>query len=79
MLIDHSGFVAGQYTQSGAVFQGTYPLGSGVYVAVRIECFMNGFSSMYGTNENDYGETNTVTDEMIKLGMVSWKFGATTQ
>ena len=65
--------------EKGAVFEGTYPLGSGVYMAVKIECFMNGSSSMYGTNENDYWGTNTVTGEMIKLGMESWKFGAKKQ
>ena len=47
-----------------------------VYVAVKIECFMNGSMSMYGTNENDYWGTNTVTGEMIKLGLEAWKFGA---
>ena len=40
---------------------------------------MNGSSSIYGTNENDYWGTNTVTGEMIKLGMESWKFRAKKQ
>jgi hypothetical protein len=79
VLRGSSGSIAGQYTESGGVFEGTYPLGSGVYVAVKIECFMNGSSSMYGTNENDYWGTNTVTGEMIKLGMESWKFVAKKQ
>jgi len=79
VLTGSSGSIAGQYTKSGALFQGAYPLGSGVYVAVKIECFQNGSASMYGTNENDYWGTNTVTGEMIKLGMESWKFGATKQ
>jgi hypothetical protein len=79
VLSSSSGSIAGQYTDSGATFEGTYPLGSGVYVAIKIECFMDGSSSMYGTNENDYWGTNTVTGEMIKLGIESWKFRATKQ
>jgi hypothetical protein len=38
---------------------------------------MDSTASIYGTNENDYGGTNTVTGEMIKLGIESWKFRAT--
>jgi hypothetical protein len=34
---------------------------------------------MYGTNENDYLGTNTVTGERIMLGIESWKFRATRQ
>ena len=79
VLTGSSDSISGQYTETGAVFEGTYPLGSGVYVAVKIDCFMNGSTSMYGTNENDYGGTNTVTGEMIMLGMEAWKFGATKQ
>jgi hypothetical protein len=79
VLTGSSGSIAGQYTEKGAVFEGTYPLGSGVYVAVKIECFINGSMSMYGTNENDYWGTNAVTGEMIKLGLEAWKFGARKQ
>lgn len=77
VLTGSSGSIQGQYTDSGAVFEGNYPLGSGVYIAVRIVCYMDSSASMYGTNENDYWGTNTVTGEMIKLGIESWKFRAT--
>jgi hypothetical protein len=79
VLSGSSGSIAGHYTPKGAIFQGTYPLGSGVYMAVKIECFLDAASSMYGTDENEYWGTNTVTGEMIKLGMESWKFRATKQ
>jgi hypothetical protein len=79
ILTGSSGSVQGQYTNGGAVFVGTYPLGSGVYVAIKIDCVMDSTASMYGTNENDYWGTNTVTGEMIKLGIESWKFRATKQ
>jgi len=79
VLTGSSGSIQGQYTNNGAVFEGTYPLGSGVYVAIRIDCIMDSTASMYGTNENDYWGTNTVTGEMIKLGIESWKFRATKQ
>jgi len=79
VLSGSSGSIAGQYTPKGAIFQGTYPLGYGVYMAVKIECFLDGISSMYGTDENEYWGTNTVTGEMIKLGRESWKFRATKQ
>ena len=77
MLTGSSGSIQGQYTENGAVFEGNYPLGSGVYIVVRIECYMDSTASMIGTNENDYWGTNTVTGEMIKLGIESWKFRAT--
>lgn len=79
ILTGSSGSIQGQYMNGGAVFEGTYPLVSRVYVAVRIECVMDSTASMYGTNENDYWGTNTVTGEMIKLGIESWKFRATKQ
>jgi hypothetical protein len=77
VLTGSSGSIQGQYTENGAVFEGNYPLGSGVYIVVRIECYMDSTASMIGTNENDYWGTNTVTGEMIKLGIESWKFKAT--
>ena len=77
VLTGSSGSIQGKYTDNGAVFEGTYPLGSGVYIVVRIECYMDSTASMIGTNENDYWGTNTVTGEMIKLGIESWKFRAT--
>jgi hypothetical protein len=77
VLTGSSGSILGQYTENGAVFEGTYPLGSGVYTTVRIECYMDSTKSMIGTNENDYWGTNTVTGEMIRLGIESWKFRAT--
>jgi hypothetical protein len=79
VLSSSIGSIAGQYTDRGSIFEGTYPLGSGVYVAIKIECFMDGSSSMYGTNENDYWGTNTVTGEIIKRGIESWMFRATKQ
>ena len=77
VLTGSSGSIQGQYKENGAVFEGNYPLGSGVYIVVRIECYMDSTASMIGTNENDYWGTNTVTGEMIKLGIESWKFRAT--
>jgi hypothetical protein len=77
VLSGSSGSIQGKYTDNGGVFEGTYPLGSGVYIVVRIECYMDSTASMIGTNENDYWGTNTVTGEMIKLGIESWKFRAT--
>lgn len=79
VLTGSSDSIQGKYTDSGAYFDGTYPLGSGVYMVVHIECYMDSSASMYGTNENDYWGTNTVTGEMIKLGLESWKFRATRQ
>ncbi len=76
VLTGSSGSIQGRYENNGAIFEGTYPLGSGVYLALRIECFMDSTASMYGTNENEYWGTNTVTGEMIKLGIESWKFRA---
>jgi len=77
ILAGSSGSIQGKYTDYGANFDGTYPLGSGVYMVVHIECFFGRLRFMYGTNENDYWGTNTVTGEMIKLGIESWKFRAT--
>jgi hypothetical protein len=77
VLTGSSGSIQGQYTQNGAIFEGTYPLGSGVYMAVHIEAFLKKPTSMYGTIQNDYWGTNTVTGEMIKLGLEAWKFDAT--
>jgi hypothetical protein len=51
-------------------------LGSGVYLVVNIDCRLDSSASMYGTNENNYWGTNTVTGEMIKLGIESWRFRA---
>jgi hypothetical protein len=79
VLTGSSGSIQGVYTDYGASFDGTYPLGSGVYMAVKIVCYLDSTASMYGTNENDYWGTNTVTGEMIKLGLESWKFRATKQ
>jgi hypothetical protein len=79
VLTGSSGSIQGKYTDNGAYFDGTYPLGSGVYMVVHIECFSDGSASMYGTNENDYWGTNTVTGERIMLGIESWKFRATRQ
>ena len=79
VLTGSSGSIQGKYTDSGAYFEGTYSLGSGVYMVVHIECYLDSSASMYGTNENDYWGTNTVTGEMIKLGLESWKFRATRQ
>jgi hypothetical protein len=76
VLTGSSGSIQGKYTDGGAYFDGTYPLGSGVYMVVHIECYLDSSASMYGTNENDYWGTNTVTGEMIKLGIESWKFRA---
>jgi hypothetical protein len=76
VLTGSSGSIQGQYAQNGAIFDGTYPLGSGVYMAVHIEALLKNPSSMYGTIQNDYWGTNTVTGEMIKLGLESWKFEA---
>ncbi len=79
VLTGSSGSIQGKYTDYGASFEGTYPLGSAVYMAIHIECYLDSTASMYGTNENDYWGTNTVTGEMIKLGLESWKFRATKQ
>jgi hypothetical protein len=79
VLMGSSGSIQGKYTNYGATFDGTYPLGSGVYMVVHIECRMDSIASMYGISENDYWGTNTVTGEMIKLGLESWKFRATRQ
>lgn len=79
VLTGGSGSISGQYVDGGAVFDGSYPLGSGVFLNVHIECAMNGATSMYGINENVYWGTNTVTGEMIKLGIESWKFQAKKQ
>lgn len=76
VLTGSSGSIQGQYTQRGAVFQGTYPLGSGVYMAVQIEAFLRSASSMYGTIQNDYWGTNTVTGEMLRIGLEAWRFEA---
>ena len=76
VLSSSSGSIQGKYTDYGATFDGTYPLGSWVYMVVHIECRLDSTASMYGTNENDYWGTNTVTGEMIKLGIESWKFRA---
>lgn len=43
-------------------------------MVVNIECRLDSSASMYGTDENDYWGTNTVTGEMIKLGLESWSF-----
>jgi hypothetical protein len=51
-------------------------LGSGVYMVVHIECRLDSSASMYGTNEDDYWGTNTVTGERIMLGIESWSFRA---
>jgi len=81
ILAGSSGSIQGKYTDYGANFDfdGTYPRGSRVYMVVHIECFSDGYASMYGTNENDYWGTNTVTGERIMLGIESWKFRATRQ
>ena len=46
---------------------------------VHIECAAIDAASMHGVNENVYWGTNTVTGEMIKLGIESWKFQAKKQ
>jgi hypothetical protein len=74
VLSSSSGSIQGKYTDYGATFDGTYPLGSGVYMVVHIECRLDSSASMYGTNENDYWGTNTVTGERIMLGIESWSF-----
>jgi hypothetical protein len=79
VLTGSSGSISGQYANDGAVFDGSYPLGSGVLLNVHIECAMTDATSMYGINENVYWGTNTVTGEMIKLGIESWKFQAKKQ
>jgi hypothetical protein len=76
ILTGSSGSIQGQYSLDRALFEGTYPLGSGVYMVVHIEAFLKSPSSMYGTIQNDYWGTNTVTGEMIKLGLEAWKFEA---
>lgn len=77
VLTGSSGSIQGQYTLNGAIFEGIYPLGSGVYMAVHIDAVLKRPTSMYGTTQNDYWGTNTVTGEMIKLGLEAWKFDAT--
>lgn len=74
VLSSSSGSIQGKCTDDGATFYGTYPLDSGVYMVVNIECRLDSSASMYGTDENDYWGTNTVTGEMIKLGLESWSF-----
>jgi len=76
VLTGSSGSIAGQYTEDGAVFEGTYSLGSAVYMVVHIECYMSSTSSMYGTIENEFWGINTVTGELIKTGIEAWKFQA---
>ncbi len=71
--------ISGQHTDNGIAFEGTYPLGSGVYRVIRIECFLSVSLARYGINENDYRETNTAAWERILLGKESWKFRATKQ
>ncbi|NPV63131.1 MAG: hypothetical protein HPY61_10990 [Methanotrichaceae archaeon] len=77
VLTGSSGSIAGQYTENGALFEGTYDLGSAVYMVVRINCILSSSGSMYGTNENEFWGLNTVTGEFIKTGLESWKFKAT--
>lgn len=79
VLTGNSGSISGQYVDGGAVFDGSYPMGSGVFLNVHIECAAVDAVSMYGVNENVYWGTNTVTGEMIKLGIESWKFQAKKQ
>ena len=79
VLKGSAGTISGQYTDNGAVFEGTYPIGSGVYQVVHTDCLLCGSSAMYGTIENDYWGTNAGTGEMIKLGIESWKFRASKQ
>jgi hypothetical protein len=76
VLSSSSGSIQGKYRDYGATFDGTYPLGSGVYMVVHIECRLDSSASMYGTNENDYWGTNTVTGERIMPGIESWSFRA---
>jgi len=59
VLTGSAGSISGQCTDNGAAFEGTYPLGSGVYQVVRIECFLSVSLARYGINENDYRGTNT--------------------
>jgi hypothetical protein len=77
VLTGSSGSIAGLYTENGALFEGTYDLGSAVYMVVRINCILSSSGSMYGTNENEFWGMNTVTGEFIKTGLESWKFKAT--
>jgi hypothetical protein len=78
-LTSSKGTISGQYTGNGAVFDGNYPLGSGMYMVVHIECFMSDSSSMYGTINNDYWYINAVTNVPIKTGLEAWKFRAKRQ
>jgi hypothetical protein len=39
VLTGSSGSIQGKFTDYGAYFDGTYPLGSGVYMVVHIGCF----------------------------------------